>query len=278
MTSLLLTLKTQIITGMIGLGVNMGFLPGFSTVDKFGINPEITTGSDPEDVIEQGGQVQYDPNGSAPIKYVSSSSALDVGQTVEVQGLDINGILTTQDVITNGQNNVELDTPLWRQFRMQNNDSALDIQGTLYCHTDPAPALGVPTSLAIRTIIIGSKNQTLFAAYTIPAEKVGFLFRGELGVELDGNAASLSEYAHCHYESRRFGKLFKVKKAITVFPGYTYQDKRSFPDVIPGKTDIKFVAETVTQTMGLFATFDILLVDASHFSPQYLSRIGQPGY
>ena len=265
-------------TSDLTLLVNMGRLPGYSTLDKFGFNPSVEPSTDPEDIIEQGGRIQYDTNGTAPIMYVSSSSALDTGQTVSVDGLDIDGNFLSQEIITNGQTNVLLDTPLWRQFRMENNDDTLDIQGILYCHTDASPTAGVPADANIRTIINGNKNQTLFTGYTVQKGKVGFLYRGELGVELEGNAATLSEYAHCHYESRRYGKLFKVKKSVTVFPGQPYIDERPFKDILPALTDIRLVAESVTQEMGLFGTFDVLLVDEDQFSDEYLAAIGQPGY
>ncbi len=156
------------------------------------------------------------------------------------------------------------------------NEGSNDLVGMIYCHTDVTS--GIPADENVRAIIDGNHNQTLMTIYTIPRGKVGFLYRGELGVELEGNAASLSEYAHCHYESRRLHKVFKVKKAVTIMVGGNaiYQDKRSFPDVIPAMTDIKLRCMEVTQTMGLWGTFDILLVDEDKLSSAYLTAIGQP--
>jgi hypothetical protein len=263
------------------LGVTMGMVDGHSTLDKFGVNPEITTATDPEDVWEFGGEYNYDTDGTAPIQYTSSSDATDTGQTISIQGLDVNGDFVEQEVTTNGQAVVNLTTPLWRVFRMQNvSDNGLSLSGVFYCHTDPTPTNGVPASAAVRAIIDDGNNQTLMALYTIPKGKVGFLYRGELGVELEGNAASLAEYANCHYESRRFGKVFTVKKVVTCLVGGNsiYQDKRSFPDVLPDLTDIKLSVIEVTQTMGIWGTFDILLVDEDKFSTEFLTEIGQSGY
>lgn len=263
------------------LAVSMGRVNGFSKVDKFGVNQQITTSTDPEDIWEFGGEYNYDENGTAPIAYLSSSDALDVGMTISVQGLDINGNYIAQDIEIDGQNVVLLETPLWRVYRMQNiSDTGKDLAGILYCHTDPNPTAGVPAAVSVRAIINNGNNQTLMALYTIPKGKVGFLYRGEIGVELEGSAAALAEYAHCHYASRRYGKIFTVKKAVTCIVGggsSLYQDYRSFPDVIPALTDIKITAIEVSQTMGLFATFDILLVDQERLEPSYLAAIGQPG-
>ena len=263
------------------LAVSMGLKPGYSVVDKFGINPDVRTTTDPEDLWEFGGMYTYDAIGTAPIQYISCSDATDTGQSINIQGLDIDGEFVSQTVLTNGQNNVTLTTPLWRVYRMINlSVEGLSLDGICYCHTDATPTSGVPAGIAVRAIINNGKNQTLMCLYTIPKGKVAFLYRGEIGVELEGNSAALAEYAHAHYESRRLGGIFTVKKAITIMVGGSaiYQDKRSFPDVIPALTDIKLTIEEVTQTMGLWGTFDILLADEDKFSDEYLASIGQPGY
>lgn len=257
------------------LSVNQGKQQGISVVDKFGVNLSIARNSTPEDVWEFGGLYNYDADGTAPIMYLSSSSLND-SVDVSIQGLDVDGYLVNQTITLNGQNIVNLSTALWRVYRMQ-NEGSVDIEGTVYCHTNPTVSNGVPPDSSVRAIIDNGNNQTLMCLYTIPKGYVGFLYRGEVGVELEGNAAALAEYAHCHYESRRFGKVFKVKKAITIMvsQGY-YSDKRSFPDIIPALTDIKVVAVEVSAVMGLWATFDLMLVEEDEFSAEYLQKIGQP--
>lgn len=260
------------------LAVKMGMVEGYSSIDKFGVAP---SGDTETDVWEYGGIYQYDQFGTAPIAYASSDNALDVGNTILIIGLDINGDEIEQTILTNGQTPVVLQTPLWRVYRAQNiSDEGLDLVGILYIGIESNPPSGVPPAASVRAIINDGNNQTLMSLYTIPKGKVGFLYRGEVGVELDGGVSSLAEYAHLHYESRRLGKIFTVKKAITCVVGgsATYQDKRSFPDVIPSLTDVKITATSRTQVMGLFGTFDILLVDEDKFSEQFLISIGQPGY
>lgn len=246
-----------------GMYVQMRAIPGVSSVDKFGVNPLITTSSDPEDIWEFGGEYIYDDWGTAPIISLSSSSAVD-NQPISIDGLDIEGNAVNQLITLNGQTRVALTTPLWRVYRMENEaDQGGDINGIVYCYTGTANTAGVPADANVRAIINGEHNQTLMALYTIPKGKVGFLFRGELGVELEGNSAALAEYAHIHYESRRVGKVFKVKKAITNIVGGNAEhiDVRSFPDIIPELTDIKMRVIEVSMTMGVWGTFDILLYD-----------------
>ena len=261
------------------LSVNMGQIDGFSVIDKFGINPIIDQTTDPEDIWEFGGEYNYDAFGTAPIRYISSSSALDT-QEISVLGLDINGNLVSQTVVADGQNNISLQTPLWRVFRLENEaDEGNDINGVLYCHTDPTPTNGVPASIAVRAVIDDGNNQTQMAIYTIPRGYVGFLYRGELGVQLSGGTSSLADYAKFHYQSRRCGKVFKIKKTIncTVGGNSVYQDSRSFPDVIPALTDIRLRCQEVSTTMGVWGAFDILLVEEKYLSEGFLNAIGQCG-
>lgn len=264
-----------------GLAVTMNLVDGMTVIDKFGVNPTVATGTDPEDIWEYGGLYIYDPDGTAPIQFLSSSSALDTGQTISIQGLDINGNLVNQVVTTNGQNNVILETPLWRVWRME-NESAFgnDINGILYCHTDPTPTAGVPLAANVRAIINGQFNQTLMALYTIPKGKVGFLFVGELGIDYTGSVGAGTNFARCHYHSRRFGKVFKVKKSLSLITAGSsnYRDERQFPDIIPDLTDIRLTAEEVSETMGIWATFQILLVDEALLDENFLKAIGQTNY
>lgn len=259
-----------------GLSVSMGKKPGYSIIDKFGENPVIDTGTAPEDIWEQGGEYTYDAPGTAPIQYVSSSDALDTGNIVSILGLDIDGNEVSQTITTTGQTNVVLSTPLWRVYRMVNEgDDGTSLIGMLYCHTDVAPTDGVPLTANIRAIINNGNNQSLMALYTVPLGKVGYLYRGELGV----SRSQTTGEARTAYFSRRVGKLFTVKKRINLTNqgSSIYQDSRSFPDIIPALTDIKLSVESVSANgMGIWGAFDILLVNESELSDGFLQAIKQP--
>jgi len=130
------------------LKVNQGLVPGHSVVDKFGENPDIDTGSTPEDIWEAGGEYNYDANGTAPIVSLISDNAGDT-QDISVQGLDINGNETSQTITLTGTTRVALTTPLWRVYRMQNVGST-NLAGTCYCYVGTG---GVPALANIRAII-----------------------------------------------------------------------------------------------------------------------------
>lgn len=274
------------------LAVSMGLIPGHSSLDKFGENPDIDTGSGPEDIIEWGGEYSWTPKGtSANIDTASSSSALDVGQLVKVIGIidpDNDNGESLGYFITNGQNKVLIyDNPLlsgtpikfWRLDRAENeSDEGGDLNGEVYIYRDTTITDGVPDDLGQAAARISNgNNQTLQAVYTTRPKKVSFLVRGELGM----SRSQTSGAVQAAYYSRRYGKVFKVKKRVdlTNSGSSSYQDERSFPDIIPALTDIRLRVEEVSaNNAGVFGTFDILIVDEELFSTEFLTKIGQPGY
>lgn len=260
------------------LSVKMGRLPGYSVVSKFGENPDVDTGTTPEEVWEGGGEYVYDADGTAPIAYMSSSDNADADKIITIQGLDINGALVTQNITCAGQTVANLTTPLWRVWRAFNaSGDGEDLAGTLYIHIDAAPTAGVPGAGEARAIIDNGNNQTLMALYTLPAATVGFLYAGEVGLSR-GQAAGAARISYC---TRQLGKVCRVQKRvdIQVAGSSTYQYYNPFPQTIPALTDLKVTVESVTaNNMGVFAAFEILQVSEDQFSTEFLTSIGQPGY
>lgn len=251
--------------------VSMGHVKNFSAIDKFGEAGTITTATDPMDVWEGLRLYTYDTNGTAPIARIVSTASGD-DQYVAIQGLDINGNLVEQYVTLTGTTPVLLTTPLWRIFRIYNEDDT-DFTGTIYAYIDEVIPTAV-TDSQVRALVTVGHNQTLMALYTIPKGYVGFLIKGEIGMSRSVTAA----IARCAYYSRRYGKVFRVKKRIDVTNSGSsiYQDLRAIPDPIPALTDIRLTVEEVSATIGVAGAFDILLVKECEFTETYLTAIGQP--
>lgn len=252
-----------------GLSVTMGMYPGYSVMNKFGENPVVTTTSDPEDLWEAGGLYTYDADDTAPIVSLISDDSGD-SEPILVIGLDINGNEVEQTITLTGDTRVALTTPLWRGYRMINVGVA-DLAGTVYCYTGTG---GVPAAGAIRAIISNGNNQTLMALYTIPNKKVGFLFHEEVGISRGVTAGE----ARCVFRHRKFEGVFQVRKRVNLSNAGSsiYQNNQAFPDAHPGKMDLRVTVEEVSATVGVFAAFDILLVDQELFPDWYLTDIGQP--
>lgn len=252
------------------LSVAMGMYPGYLVVDKFGENPQVDTGTAPEDIWEGGGLYNYDADGTAPIVSLISDDSGDT-QPIMVQGLDIDCNEVTQTITLTGDTRVALDIPLWRVYRMR-NVGATSFAGTVYCYTGTG---GVPAAAAIRAIVNGANNQTLMCIYTVPRGKVAFMFRGEVGASRGVTAGE----ARCAFFVRRFGGIFNIRKRVNLSNAGTsiYADYRSFPVPVPAQTDLRLTVESVSANgMGIFGTIDMLVVDAELFTDKYLTAIGQP--
>jgi hypothetical protein len=255
--------------------VVMGLVPGHSWVSKFGVNHDVLVAGLPEDVWEFGGPYIYDADGTAPIVSLVSTVVGDT-QTIDITGLNGDGNEVVQHITLTGNVRVALDIPLWRVYRME-NDSAVDIAGILYCYT----GLGnTPNAPEIRALIEGSHNKTLMTLYTIPKGKVGFFKRAEVGMQFTKGGTPSHEFAHLHVETRDLGKVFKVQKSVTLLANgdSNYKDVRPFPDPVSSFTDIRTRVIEVSTDMGVWATFDIELIDETLFPLEYLQAIGQPGY
>lgn len=276
--------KMTINTGMdLMMAMSQGLIDGYLAIDKFGAVDDIPadTGAD---ITAIGGDYTFDTRGTAPITHLSSSSSSDTGIPWDVHGLNILGERVQQTVVSNGQNGVALSTPLWRVFTTENNSGddlagGKDAEGDIYIGTEASPSDGVPAQANQRAKVLVGTGRTLQCVYTIPLGYVGFLLRGELGVNLSGNASALAENASCGYYSRRNGKRFTLKKRVTCMVGggsAIYQDVRSIPDIIPALTDLKLRVDNVTKTMGMFATANILLVPETKIPEARRISINQP--
>lgn len=265
--------------------IQSGKVKGHSVMDKFGANQEITVGSDPEDICDQGGVYIFTDNAGADY-YVSSSNSGD-NQLVKFEVLTVdssdNWNKEVFEQVISGQVKTLLTPPsgdpIVRIYRIENEGaSGDDLAGDLYVYEDTTVTLGVPDDLTkIRAkIFAGEINQTLMAIYTIPTGYVGFLTKGEAGMNFEGSVGAGTNFAKMYYKSRRYGKVFKVKKEFSLInvASSNYEDNRCFPDPIPSKTDIKITCEEVSETMGVWAAFCILLIDENQFSDEYLASIG----
>ena len=279
------------------LAVQMGLVPGFASVSKFGLNRAILTTAMHVDIWSQGGLYTFSTD--QLIDTLSSSSIADVGQTIWIEGTlnstTTGGLRTGESrgyAVLNGRNKVLIydnpaltGTPIsfLRVNRMKNMSTTAigDMVGKLYCYEDTPIVNGVPTLLTkVRSVIeIGRDNQTQQAVYTIPPGKVGMLYDADSGILLDARKAD-PEYAELSIARSGTGKVFRTMKNFSVMTSANsnYQDQRTFQEPLPAMTDIKLHVHSVSVNMGLWGSFAILIVDEDKFPLDFLQSIGQPGY
>jgi len=92
-------------------------------IKKFGVNFDIDTGIDPEDVISTGGLYTWVKNNANPIT-ISSTSALDTTsgtgvQRIRMKGFDSDWNLQQEDINLNGTTEISSVNNYHRLFRIE---------------------------------------------------------------------------------------------------------------------------------------------------------------
>lgn len=260
------------------LQVAGGFIPGYSGVGKFGFNPLVTAATDPEDVWEGGGVYNFSAYGTGNDDIVSlaSDNAADT-EPILVVGLNALGEEVEQVITLTGTTRVALTTALSRVYRMINIGTS-DIAGTVFCYTGTGavPSLG---DANVRAVIDNGNNQTQMAIYTVPKGKVAFLVQGESGMLYEaGGPASSSAAARLSYRVRPLNGVFTIKRTVSLLStGSSIYSITAIPGVIPALTDVLIRVENVSEDMGIWSNFELILVDDTEFTTAQLQAIGQPG-
>lgn len=238
--------------------ITSGDFQKLNSIDKFGRNADIDTGTAPEDVWTQGDAYSF--LSSETTLYISSSDNSDT-QEMTVMGLDGDYNLVTQTKDLTGQSQVALDTDLLRVFRCYNSDSTV-LSGNIYIAESDTLTDGVPdTPSKIKAVVSNGHGQTQMAIYTIPAGKTGYLIRWY--VTINDASGSASKSAQVSLKIREFGKVFRDRRDLGISSNGGHVDVRlTFPIKIPEKSDIKITVESAgANDSDVSAGFDIILVD-----------------
>lgn len=222
-----------------------GNLPNHFAINKFGQNEDIGTGAF-EDIWDGGGSYPYPADNAAPITHIYSTNAGDT-QEIEVQGLDITGLLTLQTITLTGTTVSVLTTPLWRVFRLK-NEGVTNNAGIIH-----ASDAGKAVSYA--QIAIGN-NQTLMALWTVPLGMTAYM------LTLDASMAGLKKdyVIDGHMYFRTLGKVFQIKRTFGLKASGTSSHNKVFeiPIKIDALTDIKISAISSAAGGVINASFAII--------------------
>ena len=237
-----------------------GAFPKYSVIHKFGENPNIDTGTYPEDIWDYGGIYTFST--TADITQIASSSSSDTSKDIVIIGLDANWEEVTQTITLTGQAVVTLSTPLIRLYRMYNIAST-ELVGNVYAAITGATfASGVPdTANEVRGVILIGNEQTLMCIYTIPAGCIGYLYQA-----FSTYGKSSATTAGLTFRVRPYGETFKIKKQIALIGAGSsaFVNDQPFPSALPARTDVlmrcDFVEANGTNITG---GFTILLKDVS---------------
>lgn len=236
--------------------VALGKVEGIEVISKNGENSDIDIASAPEDIWAFGG-IRGDSI-IADIDTISSDNVNDT-QEVVITGLDENWKEVIQAKTLDGQNKVSLDTPLIRSCYAYNNNSD-DLEGSIYVYVDTPISSGVPIDNSkVRNFIKIGSNETETICFTIPAGKTALYLEGFTSISR-GNVGS----ANMTLKVRLFEKVYRVKRRISInnSGSGSWKSSYSVPIILPEKTDIKIVCESVTSdNAGVSGGFQALLFD-----------------
>jgi hypothetical protein len=233
--------------------VQMGLLPdGVGTVyHKFSESDHITTV--PSIMSSSLNQDPFNYLGAQ--LYISSSSALDT-VSIYLEGVDMDGRIAGESIITNGTAAIPLTTTFRTIFRGYNNNG-IPLVGDIYVGSEQNPALGIPAinntlSVITATYLLKSSNQTLTSVFTVPLGFTAFL-TGWYGDAAKGKDITLVAYA------RQYGKIFRYQESMSNYQSSLY---KPLPFMrFPEKTDFKVEASTEQGTQTGSCTYDILLLE-----------------
>lgn len=229
-----------------------GLIDGYSTVFKFGANPDVDSGTVPEDVWDAGGVYPF-PSSAATLSVVSDDVNDDVGSTgatsIEIQGLDSNYALITESVDLDGTPPVATTSSFLRVFRAlvtsagttETNEGTITISHTATTVATIRPSLG----------------QTLMAIYTVPANCVALVDDWVSSIQKKQSAS-----AQLAFQVRPFGGAWNTKQTVSVVAQgtpFVGRDSKSFFRV-PEKADIRIrVLDCDSTDVAIGSSFDFLL-------------------
>lgn len=226
-----------------GIQIHEGMHWGQNTLFKFGFNPVV--GTDEETIWDQGGIYSYPA--SATVMKVSSSDDTDTS-TVNIQGLDENYAIISEDVTITGQTAVNTTNSFIRVFRAR--VTANEPAGDIYVGTGTVTT-GVPANKYAK--ITAGENQTLMALWTVPAGYTAYLHQGTIA---SGTTAA-NKFATGRLKVRPFGEVFQTKAVVTLHNQFVDFDF-GIPLAITEKSDIEARALTSSGTDAIAVTLSII--------------------
>lgn len=249
---------------------------GHRSFTQFGEVTSIDTNDTPVEIWSGASRYPYSAPHTADIVSLSSDSAADTSDVL-VYGLDINGAEVSQTITLAGQTRVALDTPLWRVLVMTSEALEGDeLAGTVYCYSGTTSTAGVPSGDSVIKLLIQEDHGRSFAAlFTVPIGHVGFVLAYEGGVTRSQTTGA----ADVIVSARGYQRVFKAFRRFQVSNSGSSlaRSEVSIPAPVPALGDIRFTCYSVSDNnTSVYAHVDLLVVEESCFSAEFLARIGQP--
>lgn len=236
-----------------------GQIRAHSHVHKFGRNPDIDTASGYEAIWNGGGDYTgFDATAAEVVEVFSSDAADDAAgtgaRTIELFGLDANFAEVSETVSLDGTTAVDTTNSYIRLHR-----GIVRTAGTGGVNAGTITARQKVTTANIFMVIPIGYNQTMIAAYTVPADKSAFLYCWSAGL-----AGNVNADCSVRLKMRPENEVFQVKEELAVQgagSSYIIRDFLFPKGIISEKTDIVIEANTDVNNTAVAGSFDLVLVD-----------------
>jgi len=246
------------------LEISKGNIPQHSTINKFGFNKDIDTGTDPETIWSAGGLYTF-PSSADTLKIVSNDvddngTGTTGALTIKVLGLDANYDFIEEDFTLKGQTPVTGDKQFLRVYR-----AFVTSAGSSECNEGTITINNSDDSLTLAEIpvdvnaSIGGYGQTNMAIYTIPRNYKAYLVNVSAAIVRSGSNrhATIAVYLRKNGVKRVIQEL-----AIESSGSTTFNKTFVMPQEIEEKTDVYVECmEVSSNNTAIFSNFGLILVD-----------------
>ena len=226
-----------------GIKISRGMVKNVIPVHRSGYNPSLQNGEE-EMIWNYSSGSQYLATAANTVTAVSSST-LDTGVDVTIEGLDSSWNPMSETIRINGTTPVRTTNTFIRILSTINTGSNTII-GNITLTQDGSNVVAY---------IQDGIGRSLSGDYAIPAGYTGYLYKGNASVGKGGDA-EVRMYV------RYFGKTWIVAHIVQLYENAYIYDF-NFPSVLPEKTDMKVTALTTSTGSAIACNFDILLVKNS---------------
>ena len=212
-----------------------GDVVGYAHINKFGHTGADINGT--TTIWDGSNGVYVWPTAAGVVTVASTSQS---GETVVVEGLDVNYNIVSEETTIGGTTTAEFYR-IYRAYMtgdQNQNDVTFSIGGTVYAK------------------ILEENGQTLMTTYTVPAGKTAYLM--QMTCTMD--KANAPVYFRLMARPVDNGTAFNIKSQLGSQGGNPVNFEYAVPLKFTEKTDLK--VDVITQgSVGCGATYDIILVD-----------------
>lgn len=237
------------------LDIAQGKRTGYSIVNKFGRNPDVDTGTLPEDAWNGGGVYTGFPTQTQTVR-VFSSSALDTSvgtgaRTINIMGLDANFNQQSELIVLNGT--IPVNSLLtWSRV----NIGTVTTAGSGGVNAGKITCSHTTTTANLFFIMPIGFNQTAVGAYTVPTGYTAYMSR-IAGRVRSTSAASADGYIW----TRSFNGVFRARRPFTFSNASPLLDEIFGGLAFTEKTDLVMRITNVTASnVDATVNFDMILI------------------